>query len=255
MIINHQSPEYQKIIQKYNTDVALNGEYFYSEELCNNIIPYIKTDYNWVTINCGVAMDHSIVFIHNNNDPHSYDFLKDYKDLILVVSQKKTKRKVKYLSDKVIYLPLSVDVEYIKKFRKNRKPHNIAFVGRRSKRFYKTVEFNEDCDYLEGMERPRLLNHMALYKRVYAVGRCAIEAKILGCEVLPYDSRYPDPSVWVVLDNSEVIPMLQKELDKLEVKNGRDASKSKRKDEQTSKGTRKNRGLGEDKGIINQDNC
>ena len=80
---------------------------------------------------------------------------------------------------------------------------------------------------------------MALYKRVYAVGRCALEAKILGCEILPYDSRYPDPSVWVVLDNSEVIPMLQKELDKLEVKNGSNASKSKRKNGQASEEGRK----------------
>lgn len=216
MIINHLSPEYQAILRKYNRTVALNGAYFYSEELCNNIIPYIKTDYNWVTVNCGVAMDHSIVFIHNNNDPHLYDYLKDYKDLILVVGTKKTKRKVKYLSDKVIYLPLSVDVKYVKRFRRKHKAHDLAFVGRRSKRFYKTVEFNESCVYLEGMERPRLLNHMAQYKRVYAVGRCAIEAKILGCEVLPYDSRYPDPSIWEVLDNSEVIPILQKELDKLQ---------------------------------------
>lgn len=214
-IINHLSIEYQNLLRKHHATVALNGAYFYSEEICNNIIPYIKTDYNWITVNCGVALDHSIVFIHNNNDPHLYDYLKDYNDLILVVGTKKTKRKVKYLSDKVIYLPLSVDVEYVKKFRKNRKPHDLAFVGRRSKRFYKTVEFNEKCDYLEGMERPRLLNHMALYRRVYAVGRCAIEAKILGCEVLPYDSRFPDPSIWKVLDNSEVIPILQKELGKI----------------------------------------
>lgn len=214
-IINHLSVEYQNLLRKHHATVALNGAYFYSEEICNNIIPYIKTDYNWITITTGVAMDHSIVFIHNNNDPHVYDYLKDYKDLILVVGMKETKRKVKYLSDKIIYLPLSVDVEYVKKFRKNRKPHDLAFVGRRSKRFYKTVEFNEKCDYLEGMERPRLLNHMALYRRVYAVGRCAIEAKILGCEVLPYDSRFPDPSIWKVLDNSEVIAILQKELDKI----------------------------------------
>ena len=218
MIINHLSPEYQKIIQKYNTGVALNGGYFYSEEICKNIIPYIKTDYNWITINCGVAMDHSIIFIHNNNNPHLYDYLKDYKDLILVVSQKSTKRKVKYLSDKVIYLPLSVDVEYVKKFRKNRKPHNIAFVGRRSKRFYKTVEFDEECDYLEGMERPRLLNHMALYKRVYAVGRCAIEAKILGCEVLPYDSRYAEMLVRVNKTMDKLLKKLETTTDLEDIK-------------------------------------
>lgn len=224
MIINHKSKEYLDILHKYHVSIAYNGAYYYSKELTENIIPYIDTDYNWITVNCQSAMDHSIVFIHNNKNPHLYDFLKDYKDLILVVSQRSTIRKVKYLSDKVIYLPLSVDVNYVKKFRCKNKRLDLAFVGRRSKRFYPTVTFNENCDYLEGMERPRLLNKMAQYKRVYAVGRCAIEAKILGCEVLPYDSRFPDPEIWKVIDNSEVISKLQKSINRVVKKYGTDAN-------------------------------
>ena len=57
---------------------------------------------------------------------------------------------------------------------------------------------------------------MAKYKRVYAVGWTAIEAKILGAEVLPYDSRFPDPRVWKVIDNSEAAVILQQKLDKIE---------------------------------------
>lgn len=80
------------------------------------------------------------------------------------------------------------------------------------------------------MERDRLLNKIAQYRRVYAVGRCALEAKVLGCEVLPYDSRYPDPEIWKVLDNSEVIPMLQKAINRIVKRenklNGTDANKS-----------------------------
>ena len=231
MIISHLSEEYKESIKKYHVSIAYNGAYFYSKELVENIIPYIKTDYNWVTINCHKAMDHSIVFIHNNNDPHLYDWLQDYKDIVLVVSQKSTGRKVRYLSDKIIYLPLSIDVSYVSRFKRKNKPFDLAFVGRKSKRMYSTVKFNEKCDYLEGMERDRLLNKIAQYRRVYAVGRCALEAKVLGCEVLPYDSRYPDPEVWKVLDNSEVIPKLQRAINRIVKKenklNGTDAYQSK----------------------------
>ena len=54
---------------------------------------------------------------------------------------------------------------------------------------------------------------MAEYEQIYAVGRTAIEAKILGCEVLPYDVRYPDPRMWKVIDNKDAAKLLQKKLD------------------------------------------
>ena len=80
-------------------------------------------------------------------------------------------------------------------------------MGRKSKR--KEYRFTRDVDILEGMERSHLLDEMAHYREVYAVGRCAIEARVLGCEVLPYDTRYPDPSRWRVLDSLDAVPMLQ----------------------------------------------
>ena len=58
---------------------------------------------------------------------------------------------------------------------------------------------------------------MSHYRYVYAVGLTALEAKVLGCNVLPYDSRYPDPSVWVVRDIKQMIPELQKLLDRAEI--------------------------------------
>lgn len=54
---------------------------------------------------------------------------------------------------------------------------------------------------------------MAEYRRVYATDRCAIEAKILGCEILPFDPKHPDPEKWEVLDNLEAAYILQKKLD------------------------------------------
>jgi hypothetical protein len=71
---------------------------------------------------------------------------------------------------------------------------------------------------LSGMPRALLLAEMAKYEKVYAVGRTAIEAKILGCEILPYDDRFPDPEIWQILDSSKAAEILQKKLDKIDKK-------------------------------------
>ena len=68
------------------------------------------------------------------------------------------------------------------------------------------------------MPRELLLDELAKYKKAYAVGRCALEAKALGCEILPYDDRFPDPSIWKVLDNKEAAKILQEKLDEIDNK-------------------------------------
>lgn len=206
MIISHDSEKYEKA----NSQSQWNGAYYYSKEIVENIIPRVKTDRNWVTINCSDAADHSIVFIHNNLHPEHYDFLKNYHDLILVVGVPETASKVAHLG-KTIYLPLSVDILNVAQY-KCEKDKDLCFVGRPTK-------FDGTCatgDCISGVPREQLLTRLAHYKRAYAVGRCAIEAKILGCEILPYDPRFPDPSVWKILDNKDAAKILQKELDKID---------------------------------------
>ena len=61
--------------------------------------------------------------------------------------------------------------------------------------------------------REELLKFIAPYRKVYAIGRCAIEAKVLGCEILPFYDPFPDPEYWAVLDNKEAAEILQEELD------------------------------------------
>ena len=68
----------------------------------------------------------------------------------------------------------------------------------------------DGIEYVSGMNRERLLRKLADYKTVYALDRVAIEAQILGCNVLPYPNR------WKVIDNLEAAQMLQKELDKID---------------------------------------
>lgn len=213
MVISHKHPAYIRKWQKAGKN-RYNGAYYYSKEIVENIIPRLKTDRNFITVNVeGVGCDHAVVFIHNNLHPGRYEWLSRYKDLILVCGIPETVEKVAHLG-KAIYLPLSVDVEYVKKFAVKEKTRDAAFVGRPAKR--KGLVLPKDIDILENMPRDQLLAEMAKYREVYAVGRCAIEAKILKCRLKAYDPRFPKVSRWKPLDNAKAAEMLQAELDKID---------------------------------------
>ena len=193
-----------------------NGAYYYSREIVKNIIPYVNTDRNWITVNVeGAGCNHAIVFIHNNLQPERYEWLRLYgfHDLILVCGLEETCSLVRHLGTP-IYLPLSIDLKHMEKFQGIEKTKGTAFAGRKGK--ISLGELPEGIDYLYGMKRERLLKHMAEYRNIYAVGRTAIEAKALGCNVLPYDKRFPDPEIWRVLDNREAARILQEKLDILD---------------------------------------
>lgn len=214
MIYDHTSKPY-RAKWKLSGDDKYNGAYYYSQEIVANIIPKVKTDRPWVTINApSQCEDRAIVFIHNNLSPELYDWMKIYDDLILVCGIPETCEKVAHLGTP-IYLPLSIDVKEVKEHKVKKKTKKVAYVGRKMKR---TFRLPEDIDYLEGMPRELLLDEMAKYKQVYAVGRCALEAKVLGCEILVYDDRFPDPSIWKVLDNAEAAKILQEKLDLIDKK-------------------------------------
>lgn len=222
MIIDHTHPAYKA---KWDTlgDDRWNGAYYYSKEIVENIIPNVKTDRNWVTIrlaNNKEHPDHAIVFIHNNRNPNYYEYLRNYKDCILVCGLPSTAENVSFFG-KSIYLPLSVDVKHVEQFKVDEKTKEAAFAGRKVKMAYATTSMPKDVDILTGMEQDDLLKEMAKYKKIYATGRTAIQAKILGCEIGVMDVRFRDPSVWKVVDNLEAAKMLQKMLDEIDgVNNG-----------------------------------
>lgn len=213
MIINHDHPEYRVKWSKCPEN-KFNGAFYYSKEICKFIIPNVKTDRNWVTINIrGRAFDHSIIFIHNNLHPENYNWLEQYDDLILVCGVPSTMEKVAHLGTP-IYLPLSIDVEDVKSYIPKCKTKDTAFVGRRSKA--KAATFDDHVDFISNVPRTTLLKEMAKYEKVYAVGRTAIEAKVLNCDVLPYDERFPDPSIWKVLDSKDAAIILQERLNDID---------------------------------------
>lgn len=212
MIVDHTHPAYKLKWEHAGTN-KWNGAFYYSQEIVKNIIPLVQTDRNWITVNLpGVGCDHSIVFIHNNKHPERYEWLRIYKDIILVCGVPETVDKVKHIG-KAIYLPLSIDVGYVAQFRTD-KTKDAAFVGRPAKR--RGIELPDGVDIIEGLPREEMLEQMAQYKTVYAVGRCAIEAKVLKCRLKAYDPRYPKVSKWKVLDNKDAAKLLQEELDKID---------------------------------------
>lgn len=213
LIIDHNTEKYRKRWENAGSD-KWNGAYYYSKEIVENIIPRVKTSRNWVTVNQpGECYNHAVVFIHNNKYPEAYAWLKKYKDLVLVVGAPQTVEKVQHLAAHTIYLPLSVDVEYVEQFKRPKTKEN-AFVGRPEKLV--GVDLPIGLEVLTDLPRESLLPQVAEFKKVYAVGRCAIEARILGCDIGVYDPRYPDADLWQVIDNKDAAKMLQKELDKID---------------------------------------
>lgn len=216
-IIDHNHKLYRQKWEKAGLN-KYNGAFYYSKEIVAHIIPKVKTDRSWITVNLpGVGVDHSIFFVHNNLHPEHYDWIREkgLKDVVLVCGIPETVDKVKHLG-RAVYLPLSIDRAYIQQFKVDKKTRSAAFVGRPAKRA--GIKLPEGIDILEGLPRPKLLAAMAQYETVYAVGRTALEAKALGCKLKAYDPRFPKVSRWKVLDNSAAADMLQAILDEIDGK-------------------------------------
>lgn len=224
MIIDHTHPEYTELRKKIPKG-KYNGCWYYSQEIVKNIIPNVKTWRGWNTVGRELTgmQDHMIVFLHDNSTPWNYAWLKNYDDLVLVCSSRFTLNSVIY-SGHTVLLPMSIDTEYVKKFR-TKKTKDTCFVGnvwvRASLADPNSVADN--VDFFSGLPREKLLKEVAKYKRAYAIDRCAQEVQVLGCELLPIETRYHCDDVGRVLDNHEAAKMLQAELDKLDGKGGKDA--------------------------------
>ena len=212
-IFSHLSKEYKALGIGHG-----NGAYYYSKELLENIVPHIKTKRSWVLINVEKqCVDNAIVFIHNNKNPERYYWLEPYKNLILVCSQPKTLKAMIEMFPKFhcIYIPLSIDTEYVKQFRAKRKTKDTAYFGRLEK-CPETILENEKIDKIYGDEpREKLLKKVAKYNNVYAIGRCALEVKCLGGKVITHDGEYEGVD-FALLDNKEVIPELQRLINEID---------------------------------------
>lgn len=223
-IIDTTNPNYIAYWKQFhpNGSGAHNGAYYYSKEIVKNIIPNVDTDRNWDTLGMKFCPPsrHSIVFLHNNvNHEKVYRWLRRYEDLVLVCSTESTYEWAKTVDHcHAVFLPLSIDVKYVKKFKTN-KTKGSCYAGNLwafkkpdiEKYVPKGVEFPP-----KNLPREELLKFIAPFRACYAVGISAIEARCLGCEIKVCDSRFPDPSIWKVIDNSQAARLLQAELDKID---------------------------------------
>ena len=194
-----------------------NGAYYYSKEIEDNILPKIKAGLLIVT--AGAALysakelpDGCVVVCHDNRSTKkSYGRLFG-KNIIWVCSKHSTVATLEGYGEKAVYVPLSIDTEYVKKF-KRRKTKDIAYVGNAwaFKRDYLNALPN-NIEQLSDMSREKLLKEMAKYKNVIAEGRVYLEAMTLGCKVeLP---KYENITVEAPelfgrkrpLDNRDAIP-------------------------------------------------
>lgn len=204
-----------------NNEGHFNGAYYYSKEIVENIIPNVKTDRNWDTLGMRFLQtsNHSIVFLHHNIHHETvYRWLRRYKDLVLVCSTPDTYKWAKTVAGcHAVFLPLSVDVDYVKQFQ-TEKTKDTCYAGNRwsfKKKYEAKIPPSVDFPP-KNIPREELLRFIAPYRNVYAIGRCAIEAKILGCNILPFYDPFPDPSYWRVLDNKDAAKILQKKLDRID---------------------------------------
>ena len=212
MIYSHLSPEWTKLKIPHT-----NGAYWYSKELLDRVVPKIKTDRNWVLINAEHSCtDHAIVFIHNNAHPERYEWLAPFKDLVLVCSTVKTLNTMIEMFPKAhsIFIPLSIDVDDVKQFKAKKKTKNICYYGRLEKCPQEILE-DETIDKLGDGDRDKLLKQVAKYKTVYAIGRCALEAQALGCDVKSHSGEYEGVK-FELLDNEDIIPELQRLLNEID---------------------------------------
>lgn len=214
-MITHTDPDYLAILNK-NTKRRkanrYNGGYYCSKDIVEEIIPRVKTDRVWITINVRKCADHSLFFVHNYLHPEWYEFIKNYKDVILVCHHQSVIDKVKHLG-RTILLPTFVNVDYVKQFR-SEKTKGTAYVGRRAVRNGWILPAG--IDYIENLPREELLREMSKYRTIYAIGRTAIEGKILGCEVKSADPIWPDTDYWQIFDVKEASKLLQDRLNRID---------------------------------------
>lgn len=219
-IIDTTDPNYVAL-RKQLTKGKYNGAYYYSQEIAKNIIPLVKTDRPWNTLGarCLGLQPNAIVFLHHNiNHDRVYGWMRGrVRNNIFVVNAYSTYSYIQRRGWPVIYLPNSVDVEYVKQFR-TEKTKEACYAGNRwrfkQNDIKKYVPAGTDFPP-EELPREELLKFIAPYKKCYAIGRCAVEAKILGCEVENCDSRYEGVD-WTILDNKDAAKLLQEALDQIE---------------------------------------
>lgn len=222
-IIDTTDPNYIAYckVHHQNNRGHFNGAYYYSQEIVKNIIPNVETSRPWDTLGMRFlrTTDHAIVFLHHNlHHERVYRWLRRYRDLVLICSTPATYEWAQtVVGCHAVFLPLSVDVDYVKQFQ-TPKTKDTCYMGNRwsfKRKYEAALPSNVDFPP-QNIPREELLKWVAPYRKCYAIGRCAIEARVLGCGILPFYDPFPDVNYWKVVSNQEAARILQNHLDQLD---------------------------------------
>lgn len=191
-----------------------NGAYWYAREIEEIILPEL-VNINLYINTVGAQLYHArelpkgAVIVCHDNVTTRKTYMKYFGMGVLWICSKQSV--VDYFTvwgEKAVLIPLSVDTEYVSKFKRKRKTKDTAFVGNAWSFKQKYLEsLPEDIDQLHSMARDDLLKEMAKYKNVIAEGRCLIEAKVLGCNYELPKHGYGDTVDREVIDSRETIPL------------------------------------------------
>lgn len=191
-----------------------NGAYWYAKEIENIILPELSHLNLWInTVGANFFTPREIpkgaVIVCHDNINTVRTYMKLFRlGVLWICSKQEVADILTEHGEKAVYIPLSVDTEYVKQFKRKRRTKDTAYVGNAwsfKKKYLSSLPDN--IDQLNGMEREDLLKEMAKYRNVIAEGRCLIEAMVLGANwSLP---TYENINIIEreVLDTREALPM------------------------------------------------
>lgn len=189
-----------------------NGAYWYAKEIEDIILPSLNNLNLWInTVGSGFYQarevpDRAVIVCHDN-----IRTLKSYmkffgKKILWVCSKQSSATLLSSKGENAIYIPLSIDVEYVEQFKRKRRTKDIAYVGNAwgfKKEYLSSLPSN--IVQLNGMDRDDLLKEMSKYRTIIAEGRCLMEAKVLGAKTELPTHGYGDIVDREVIDSRQVI--------------------------------------------------
>lgn len=213
-ILGTESSKYKKWYDQQGVRKN-NGSYYYSKEVEQIILPHLS-DLPVVIVTAGAVLYNtrdiprgSVIICHDNRTTKDSYGKFFGKNMLWVCSKQSTVDTLSSYGERAVYVPLSIDTQYVAQFKRQRRKNATAFVGNAWAFKDKYIaSLPDDVVILNDMERGQLLKEMAKYKHVIAEGRCLMEAQVLGasCTV----PQYPDgvESVYVeAVDSRDVIGM------------------------------------------------
>lgn len=204
---------------------GMNGAYWYSKEIEDIILPELDSDAVVVTVAASLYGPNdipsgSVIVCHDNRYTEQSYGNHFGNNHLWICSKESTVKTLKGYGENAVYVPLSIDTRYVKKFITD-KTKDTAYVGNPwgfKKEYLESLPPN--IKQLGGMERDVLLRKMAEYKNVIAEGRCLMEAQVLGAKTSVPEYKEHEAVFVKALDSLAAVKHWQKAFKKVPKRTG-----------------------------------